>query len=71
MDEREAIRRWVDAWREAGPRLEELRRNETAEADNLQVLAQLESAFNYAITLPPRESSGIVEMQRWFRKLRK
>ena len=71
MDERESMRRWVETWKEAGPALEAIRRREIREADNLQVLALLEEGFNHALrTLPARESSGLVEMQSWFRKLR-
>jgi hypothetical protein len=66
------MRRPVQAWREAGPRLEAIRCREIREADNLQVLAVLESAFNHALrTMPPRQSSGLVEMQEWFDKLRR
>jgi hypothetical protein len=72
MDERELVRRWVATWEEAGPALEAIRRREIAEADNLEVLASLESVFNYALrNIPPRESSGLVEMQKWFAKLRR
>ena len=72
MDEREALRRWVEAWRIAGPELEAVRRREIAEMDNLHVLALLEKAFNQAVhAQPPRESSGLVEMQHYFAKLRK
>ncbi len=71
MDERELIRRWVETWQEAGPALEAIRRKEIREADNLQVLAILEEAFNHALTLPPRPSSGLVEMQAYFAKLRR
>jgi hypothetical protein len=70
MDERETLRRWVQIWKEAGPQLEAIRRREIREADNLKVLAALESAFNHALrTLPPRPSSGLVEMQQWVAKL--
>ena len=69
-DERAALERYVNNWKIAGPVLEELRRREIREADNVQVLAQLEGAFNYAVTLPLRETSGIIEMQYWFGKLR-
>jgi hypothetical protein len=71
MTEREMIQRWVDVWKAAGPELEKIRRREIQEADNLKVLAILESAFNHATrTLPPRPSSGMVEMQQVFAKLR-
>jgi hypothetical protein len=70
MDEREMIQRWVRTWKEAGPRLEAIRRREIREADNLKVLASLESAFNHALrSMPPRPTSGLVEMQKWLAKL--
>lgn len=72
MEEREMMRRWVRTWKEAGPLLEEIRRREVREADNLKVLAMLEGAFNHALRAqPPRTSSGIVEMQKYFAKLRR
>jgi hypothetical protein len=71
MDEREQLRRWVENWKTAGPHLEAIRRREIQEADNLKVLALLEGAFNHALrSLPPRPSSGMVEMQKWLAKLR-
>lgn len=71
MDEREAIRQWVETWKRAAPELEAIRHREIRDADNLKVLESLESAFNHAVhSLPPRESSGMVEMQRLFAKLR-
>jgi len=72
MDDREAIRRWVETWKRAGPELEAIRRKEIEKIDSLESLAALEDAFNYALgTLPPRQSSGLVEMQEWFAKLRR
>lgn len=66
------LRRYVDNWRKVGPKLEEIRRREIQEADNLKVLALLEEAFNHALrTTPLRTSSGMVEMQAWFAKLRR
>jgi hypothetical protein len=70
MEEREMIRRWVETWKEAGPKLEAIRHREIREADNLKVLSLLEGAFNQALrTSPLRPSSGMVEMQAWFAKL--
>jgi hypothetical protein len=72
MDEREMLHRWVQTWREAGPRLQAIRRREIQEADNLKVLSSREGAFNHALrTLPPRPTSGMLEMRRWFAKLRR
>jgi hypothetical protein len=70
MEEREMIWRWVETWKEAGPKLEAIRHREIREADNLKVLSLLEGAFNQALrTSPLRPSSGMVEMQAWFAKL--
>ncbi len=69
-DERELLRRWVENWKELGPKLEAIRRREIQEADNVKVLALLESAFNHALrTLPARPSSGMVEMRKWLEKV--
>jgi hypothetical protein len=72
MDDREALERWVETWKRAGPELEAIRRKEIEKIDTLESLSALEDAFNYALReLPPREESGLVEMQRWFAKLRR
>jgi hypothetical protein len=72
MDEHEIVRRSVQVWEEARPHLDAIRHREIRDADNLHVLAILESAFNHALrTMPRRESSGLVEMQAWFAKLRR
>ena len=72
MDECEDLRRWVHNWEETAPLLEEIRRREIREPDTHQVLANLEGAFNYAIrALPPRRSSGLVEMRRLLDKAHK
>ena len=70
MDEREQIRRWVAIWKQAGPELTAIRQREIRETDNLKALEALESSFNYAARLPPRPSSGMVDMQKYFAKLR-
>lgn len=71
MDEREKVRKWVAHWQAAGPELKALRQEEIRTADNLAVLAALEPAFAHALrSMPLRSGSGMVEMQRVFRKLR-
>jgi hypothetical protein len=72
MDSRELVRRWVETWKQAGPELEAIRREEIRTQDNLKVLALLEDAFNHGLaTTPLRPGSGMVEMQAWFQKLRR
>ena len=71
MTEREQMALWVRTWKEAGPELEAQRRADIRAADNRRALAQLSGLFDHATrSQPPRETSGLVEMQRWFAKLR-
>ena len=72
METQDTIRRWVEHWRVASAELEAVRNEEIRSADNVQVLAMLEPASNYAVrTFPMREESGMVEMQRVFAKLKR
>jgi hypothetical protein len=62
-------RRWVQAWREAGPILEQLRREELRRLDGNRAIAMLCGPADY--TVPPRApkpTSGLVEQQFWFIK---
>ena len=71
MTEREMVRRWAQTWKQAGPELEKIRLREVRDEDNLLSLRILARAFNHATSAePPCESSGLVEMQRHFAKLR-
>ena len=62
-------KRWVRAWEEAGPVMEQLRRNELRRLDACRGIALLCGPADY--TRPPRAPkppSGMVEQQRWFMK---
>ncbi len=71
MTDQEKMRKWVETWKKYGPELEAIRQQEVRDADNALSLAQLGRAFDYATrSRPPGESSGMIEMQRLFAKLR-
>jgi hypothetical protein len=60
-------RRWVQAWREAGPRLEDIRRRELRETDAYEAIAKLCGPGDYRVApRAPRRTSGLVEQQRIF-----
>lgn len=62
-----AGRWWVQVWREAGPRLERVRREELRRLDPQRAIALLCGEADY--TRPPRAprpTSGLIEQQRWF-----
>ncbi len=59
---------WLAQWRIAGARLDEMRRQELSamtEADAARIFDQLDPVRPYEL----RPTSGLVEQQRWFRKL--
>ncbi len=68
MDEREAIGHAM-ASPQPDPEFEAWKKQ--VENLNVQVeLARLAPEFEEALKRPPKETSGLVEMQKWFAKLR-
>lgn len=62
-------RRWVQAWKAAGPELERLRREELRRLDPQRAIAFLCGSADYRVPpRAPRPTSGLVEQQRWFKK---
>jgi hypothetical protein len=64
-------RRWVQAWKHAGVELERIRRRELRQLDAYAAIALLCGPADYR--QPPRapkSTSGLVEQQRVFRRLR-
>jgi hypothetical protein len=66
-----AGRRWVAAWKAAGPELERIHKQELRRLDAFKAIALLCGPADYRV--PPRAAapmSGLVEQQRLFAKLR-
>ena len=71
MESREKELLWVRTWQEAGPVLDELRREEICRAETARAILQLEDAFQAALlNSSPRATSGLVEQQKWFARWR-
>lgn len=65
-------RQWVAAWKRAGPELERMRREELRRLDAYQAISLLCGPADYTVEpRAPKPSSGLVEQQRLFRKLRR
>ena len=71
IQDRELMRRWVETWQRAGPELEEIRRREIEVMDTRNAIRQLFDSTTLLRDLPPRTTSGLVEQQAWFAKLRR
>jgi len=65
------MRRWVETWRRAGPELDEIRCREIQATDTREAIRQLLGSAAAFQDLPPRTTSGLVEQQAWFGKLRR
>mgnify|MGYP001039081314 CR=1 FL=1 len=69
--EEQRIRQWTRTWAEAAPMLESLRRQAIRNADTAIAIEQLSDAFESARRQwQPPATSGLVEQQRLFARLR-
>jgi hypothetical protein len=68
--DRELLRRWADTWQRAGRELDEIRRREIESVDTQEAIRQIFGSGEPIDTAPPRTTSGLVEQQAWFAKLR-
>jgi len=58
----------VRRWQELGPILEQIRNRETRQADTQNSIVSMRQAFRFALRdLPSRQSSGLMEWQRYMR----
>lgn len=69
--DRELMRRWVETWRRAGQELDEIRRQEIEATDTTEAIRQLFGSAAPSQDTPLRTTSGLVEQQAWFAKLRR
>ena len=69
--DRDLMRRWVETWQRAGPELDEIRASEIKVVDTAEAIRQLFASMTVFRDLPPRTTSGLVEQQAWFAKLRR
>lgn len=71
VQDREIMRRWVETWLRTGTQLDEIRRREIESADTQEAVRRLFGSASAFHSLPPRTTSGLVEQQAWFAKLRR
>ena len=63
------MRAFVERWRVAGARLEELRREELRNVEVAKVIESLNGAFQATLAGPMRTTSGLVEQQKIFARM--
>jgi hypothetical protein len=65
-------KQWVNAWESAGMELERLRRQELRGLDGVRAISLLCGPADYRVApRAPKPTSGLVEQQRWFMRLRR
>jgi len=70
MSDTDRLRAWVRNWEVVGPKLEQMRREDIRRANTQDSIRLFDLAFKSALqNTPPRDSSGLVELQRLLRKL--
>jgi len=69
-DDRDLLRHWVETWARAGKELERLRRLEIESVDTRQAVREIFGDARVETAAPPRTTSGLVEQQAWFARLR-
>ena len=62
-------RRWVETWQRAAVELERIRRNEIRSLDTREAIRQVFAGLNLDFE-PAPPTSGLVEQQAWFARLR-
>jgi len=68
--DRELLRQWADTWERAGRELEEIRRREIESADTQAAIQQIFGSGALIGEEPAPGTSGLVEQQAWFARLR-
>ena len=64
------LRRWVETWKEAGEELERIRRAELQAVDTREAVRHLFEGVDVTRFGPAPQTSGLVEQQAWFARLR-
>ena len=64
------LRAFVDAWQIASARLEDLRRRDLDDVNVADHIEALNGAFEAALARPARTSSGLVEQQAIFARMK-
>lgn len=71
MDERARLKEYADRWKRPGPLLEAQREEDVRQSNTISNVAAFGRLYAMAVAAsPPSPTSGLVEQQRIFAKLR-
>lgn len=68
-EQKAQTRAWIKNWKELGPILEAERRKSIRRVNTAEAIASFDLAYKSArLHCPSRETSGLIEQQRWFKR---
>lgn len=71
VTERADVKRWVETWVRADPELQKVRDADIRAADTAGMIECSAGLFRDAVrSFPPQPTSGLIEQQFWFKRLR-
>lgn len=69
--EKEQMKQWIKTWEKAGKALEEVRKKEIRETNTQESIPAFDDVFKFTIlNVKPKDTSGLVEMQSWFKRMK-
>ncbi len=69
---KDPVRAWAENWARVGPQLDAIRRRELEAMTDAERFAMIDDLLDIAFRFArPRTTSGLVEQQRWFQKMRR
>ena len=67
----ELLKRWVETWRRAGVELEQIEGAELQSLDTQEAVRQIFEGMDHLICGSGLPTSGLIEQQAWFARLRR
>ncbi len=66
------LRQWVENWKTTGPILARIRREELRKLDTFRAISHLLGPIDFTQEpFIPKPTSGLVQQQAWFKKLKR
>ena len=68
--EKKKILHWIKCWKQAGPILEQIKNDELRKTSTMEALINISGAYESCrLHFQPRPYSGLVEQQKYFKRL--
>ncbi len=70
IEDQSVLREYAERWKRVGPLLEKQREEDVRQSDTISAFAFFSGMPTHNLkSFPPPPTSGLIEQQRWFRKI--